>query len=174
MREESCDSIIAGFFVLLKMGCSMKKILFVCHGNICRSPMAEFVMRDLLRREGMEARVQVASAGTSSEELGNPIYPPAQRILRANNIDPSGKVARQLTRSDYDAYDYLLAMEQVNLRKMNRLFSGDPEGKCFRLLDLTARPRDIADPWYSGDFQATWLAVKEGCEALLQRLFLEV
>lgn len=152
----------------------MKKILFVCHGNICRSPMAEFVMRDLLRREGLEMHIQVASAGTSSEELGNPIYPPAQRILRAHGIDPSGKTARQLRLVDYKEYDYLVAMEAVNLRNMKRVFSGDKENKCFRLLDLTIRPGDITDPWYSGDFQATWDDVVEGCEALLERLRFEL
>lgn len=152
----------------------MKRILFVCHGNICRSPMAEFVLRDLIRQQKMDAQVIVASAGTSAEELGNPVYPPAQRILREHGIDPSGKVARQLTRKDYDAYDYLIAMDGVNLRNMKRLFSGDSEGKCFCLLDLTDRPREIADPWYSGNFQDTWDDVYEGCQALMLRLASEL
>lgn len=145
----------------------MKKILFVCHGNICRSPMAEFVLKDVLKKQGGEA--QVASAATSREEVGNPVYPPAQAILRQHGIDPEGKKARQITSEDYDAYDLLLGMDEANIQNMLRLFSGDPDNKVRLLMDLAGEPRDIADPWYTGDFQQTWEDVNRGCGALLEQ-----
>ena len=113
----------------------MKRILFVCHGNICRSPMAEFIMRELLRQHGLEASYEVASAATSTEEIGRPVYPPAQQELRKHGIDASGKRARQLTSADYAAYDYLFGMDETNIRQMQRICGGDPEGKISRLLD---------------------------------------
>lgn len=127
-------------------------------------------MRDCLARDGTFSDVVIASAGTSAEELGRPVYPPAQRILRAYGIDPAGKTARQLRREDYDAFDCLIAMDTANLRHMQRLFAGDPEQKITRLLDLSAHPRDIADPWYSGDFETTWDDIFEGCGLLLQSM----
>ena len=148
----------------------MKKILFVCLGNICRSPMAEFIMRDLVRQRGLEAAFEIASAATSDEELGNPVYPPARRMLAAHGIDCAGKRAVQLTRADYDRYDLLFGMEQRNVQRMRAICGGDPAGKIARLLDGTPRPRDIADPWYTGDFQSTWDDLLEGCTALLDRL----
>lgn len=148
----------------------MMKILFVCHGNICRSPMAEFVMKDLVKKAGREGDFEIASAATSSEELGNPVYPPARRKLKEHGIDCSGKTARQLRREDYGKWDLLIAMDGANLRNMRRLFGGDPEGKCALLMDFTDRPGEVADPWYTGDFQATWEDVSLGCRALLARL----
>lgn len=148
----------------------MIKILFVCHGNICRSPMAEFVMKDLVKQAGLEAAFQIASAATSAEELGNPVYPPARRILAQHGISCAGKTARQLTRADYSRYDLLIGMDGANLRNMQRLFGGDPDGKISLLLDHAGVRRDVADPWYTGDFQATWDDVTTGCTALLEEL----
>ena len=148
----------------------MTKILFLCHGNICRSPMAEFVMKDLVTKAGLEAAFQIASAATSAEELGNPVYPPARRILAQHGISCAGKTARQLTRADYHRYDLLIGMDGANLRNMQRLFGGDPDGKISLLLDHAGVRRDVADPWYTGDFQATWDDVTTGCTALLEEL----
>lgn len=148
----------------------MTKLLFVCHGNICRSPMAEFVMKDLVRQAGLSSSFTIDSAATSREEIGNPVYPPARRILLQHGIDPTGKTARQLTRRDYAQYDFLIGMDEANLRNMLRLFHGDPEGKLSLLLDGAPRPRAIADPWYTGQFEETWRDVWEGCTSLLARL----
>ena len=148
----------------------MTKILFVCLGNICRSPMAEMILRDMVRRRGLEAEFVIASAATSTEEIGNPVYPPARRMLASHGIDCGGKRAVQLCRADYDRYDWLLGMEAANIRRMRAICGGDPEGKSARLLDGTPNPRDIADPWYTGDFQSTWDDLVEGCTALLDRL----
>ena len=145
----------------------MVRILFVCHGNICRSPMAEFVMKDLVRKAGRAEEFSIASAATSTEEIGNPVYPPARRMLAAHGIDCTGKTARQLRKADYAQYDYLIGMDQANFRNMQRMCGGDPDGKIYLLLDFTDRPGQVADPWYTGDFQATWEDVLEGCEGLL-------
>lgn len=148
----------------------MIKILFVCHGNICRSPMAEFVMKDMVRKAGLENQFHIASAATSGEELGNPVYPPARLKLAEHGIDCSGKTARRLRKSDYTQYDLLIGMDQANLRNMHRMCGGDPEGKLHLLLDFTNRPGNVADPWYTGDFEATWRDVEQGCQGLLQEL----
>ena len=148
----------------------MTRILFVCHGNICRSPMAEFVMKDLVRKAGLEEQFQIASAATSTEEIGNPVYPPARRELARHGIGCEGKTARQLTARDYGDYDLLVGMDGANLRNMRRICGGDPEGKISLLLDYTDRPGDVADPWYTGDFGATWRDVSEGCARLLESL----
>ena len=148
----------------------MIKVLFVCHGNICRSPMAEFVMKDMVRKAGLENQFHIASAATSGEELGNPVYPPARRKLAEHGIDCSGKTARRLRKSDYTQYDLLIGMDQANLRNMHRMCGGDPEGKLHLLLDFTNRPGNVADPWYTGDFEATWRDVEQGCQGLLQEL----
>lgn len=145
----------------------MIRILFVCHGNICRSPMAEFVMKDLAARRGVSDQFVIASAATSTEEIGNPVYPPARRRLAQAGISCEGKRAVQMTRQDYGRYDYLIGMDHWNISNMIRIVGGDPEGKIVRLLDLTERQGDVADPWYTGDFEATFRDVKEGCEALL-------
>lgn len=148
----------------------MIKILFVCHGNICRSPMAEFVMKDLVRKAGRAAEFSIASAATSTEEIGNPVYPPARRMMAAHGIDCTGKTARQLRKADYAQYDYLIGMDQANFRNMQRMCGGDPDGKIHLLLDFTDRPGQVADPWYTGDFQATWEDVLEGCDGLLRHI----
>lgn len=146
------------------------RLLFVCHGNICRSPMAEFVMKALAAKAGLAERLEIASAATSTEEIGNPVYPPAQRKLAEHGIGCAGKTARQMTRRDYEAYDYLIAMDRNNLRNMQRFVGSDPAGKVSLLMDHTACPGDVADPWYTGDFDATWRDVAEGCAALLEEL----
>ena len=145
----------------------MIRVLFVCHGNICRSPMAEFIFRDMVDKRGLGAQFFVASAATSREEIGNPVYPPAKRKLKEHGIDPAGKTARQMTAGDYRDFDYLLAAERYNIRNMERITGGDPEHKIYRLLDFSDRPRDIADPWYTGDFDEAWDDIVEGCQAFL-------
>lgn len=146
----------------------MIRVLFVCHGNICRSPMAEFVMRDLVKKENLETIISIASAATSTEEIGNPVHYGTKKKLKEHGISTEGKYAVQLTQKDYSIYDYLVGMEQRNITNMLRLLGGDPEGKVRRLLDYTDRPRDIADPWYTGDFDTTYDDIYEGCQALLQ------
>ena len=145
----------------------MTKILFICHGNICRSPMAEFVMKDLVKKTGLSPQFYIDSAATSREEIGNPVYPPARRKLAEHGISCAGHAARQLTKQDYADYDFLVGMDSANLRDMHRICGGDPDGKISLLLDHTARPGNVADPWYTGDFQATWLDVLAGCQGLL-------
>ena len=147
----------------------MLKILFVCHGNICRSPMAEFVMKDLVKKAGLESQIRIASAATSTEEIGNPVYPPARRKLAEHGIGCAGKTARQLTRADYGQYDLLIGMDSANLRNMRRICLGDPEVKIHLLLEYTGHPGDVADPWYTGDFETTWRDVLEGCMGLLEQ-----
>ena len=148
----------------------MIKILFICHGNICRSPMAEFVMKDLVKKAGLEHQFTIASAATSTEEIGNPVYPPARRKLAEHGIDCGGHAARQLRRDDYDRWDYLVGMDSANMRNMHRICGGDPEGKISLLLDWTGHPGSVADPWYTGDFEATWQDVLAGCQALLEQI----
>lgn len=148
----------------------MYKILMVCHGNICRSPMAEFVLRDMLKKRGIEG-VEVASAATSTEEIGNGVHRGTRAILHSLGIDCSFKRARQMTRSDYAEYDLLIGADSRNIINMKRISGADGEGKILRLLDFTSRPRDISDPWYTGDFDTTYADVKEGCEALIAWLY---
>ena len=148
----------------------MTRILFVCHGNICRSPMAEFVMKDLVKKAGLESQFQIVSAATSTEEIGNPVYPPARRKLAEHGISCTGKTARQLTKTDYAQYDLLIGMDRANIRNMNRICGGDPDGKIKLLLSYTDRPGDVADPWYTGDFDATWRDVMESCQGLLKSI----
>lgn len=148
----------------------MYKIMFVCHGNICRSPMAEFVFKKMINERGLSHKYFVASSATSNEEIGNPVYPPARACLERHNISCAGKRAVRLCASDYAAYDLFVGMDCRNVDNMLRLFEGDPEGKVRRLLDLTALCRDVADPWYTGDFDATYSDVTQGCEALLNLL----
>ena len=153
----------------------MTKILFVCHGNICRSPMAEFIMKDLAERKGVAEQFEIASAATSSEEIwrgvGNPVYPPARRKLAEHGIDCTGKTARQIRKDDYGDYDLLVCMDRANVRNTVRMMGGDPEGKVKLLLDFAGREGEqVADPWYTGNFDETWDDVLEGCEALLENL----
>lgn len=149
----------------------MTKILFVCHGNICRSPMAEFVMKDLVKKAGAEACFEIASAATSSEEIGNPVYPPARRELARHGISCAGHAARRIVREDYARYDYLIGMDRANLGNMRRLWDGDPDKKVHALLEFAGRPgEDVADPWYTGDFEVTWRDVLSGCQGLAKKI----
>ena len=148
----------------------MMSILFICHGNICRSPMAEFVMKDLVKKSGLEAQFHIESAATSTEEIGNPVYPPVRRKLAEHGISCEGKTARQLVSADYDRFDVLAGMDRANLRNMRRICGGDHDGGLHLLMDYTDRPGDVADPWYTGDFEATWQDVLAGCQGLLKQL----
>ena len=146
------------------------RILFVCHGNICRSPMAEFVMKDLLKKHGLSERAEVASAATSTEELHNPVHPGTQRKLSEAGIRCDGKRSVQLTRRDYQAYDMLIGMDEYNMRNMRRMLGGDPDGKLVKLLCLCGETGDVADPWWTGNFDDTYRDVLRGCRALLALL----
>ncbi|MBQ3022139.1 MAG: low molecular weight phosphotyrosine protein phosphatase [Clostridia bacterium] len=148
----------------------MIKVLFVCLGNICRSPMAEFVMKDMVEKRGIADNFEIASAATSDWEIGNGVYPPAKKKLSENGIDCTGKTARQMTKADYGYYDYIIAMDEGNLRDMVRFVGDDPDGKVSLLMEHTSTPRDIADPWYTGDFEQTWKDVNNGCSCLLKKL----
>ena len=148
----------------------MAKILFVCHGNICRSPMAEFVMKAMVAESGRSDEFMIASAATSREEIGNGVYPPVRKLLNAHGIDCSGKTARQLEKADYEKYDLLIGMDSANIRNMNRICGGDPDKKIRLLLSYTDRCADVADPWYTGDFDATYRDVMAGCEGLIRYL----
>ncbi|MCR4793431.1 MAG: low molecular weight phosphotyrosine protein phosphatase [Lachnospiraceae bacterium] len=154
----------------------MIKILFVCWGNICRSPMAEFIMKDLVEKNGLSSEFYIESAATSTEEIGNGVYPPAKSELARHGIGVPGnelglslKRARQMTRSDYDKYDYIIGMENLNLSYMNRILGGDPDGKVHLMMDFTDHPEDIDDPWYTGDFSGVYKQILEGCECLLKK-----
>ena len=163
----------------------MTRVLFVCHGNICRSPMAEFVMKDMVARldrsscgEGPDSLdFEIASAATRPEEIGNPVYPPARRMLASHGIGCEGKRARQMTARDYEYYDYIVLMDRNNLRNLRWILPADVyeretarTGKVSLLMDWTGKSRDVADPWYTGDFEATWRDVNEGCGALLDHI----
>ena len=139
----------------------MVKILFICHGNICRSPMAEFVMKDLVKKAGMEEQFHIASAAVSREELGNPVYPPARRELAKHGISCHGHAAHQITQAEYDRYDRIYYMDRSNARYLDRMLRDTD--KCFPLLN-----RDVADPWYTGDFSQTWEDILEGCRKILE------
>lgn len=145
----------------------MIKILFICHGNICRSPMAEFVMKDLVKKENLNDNFFIASAATSTEEIGNPVHYGTKNKLKEVNISVDGKVAVQLTKSDYDKYDYLIAMDNYNLKNISKIIKNDPENKISLLLDFTNDKRDIADPWYTGNFDKTYDDILKGCTSLL-------
>lgn len=146
----------------------MIRILFVCHGNICRSPMAQYVFAQQAAKRGIVCEIN--SAATSREEIGNPIYPPARRKLSQMGVSFGDHRAVQMTRADYDKYDFLLGMDKENVRNMKIISGGDPAGKISRLLDYGTSPRDIADPWYTGDFDTTYTDLEEGCAALLDWL----
>ena len=146
----------------------MVRILFVCHGNICRSPMAEFIMKNLVEQAGKSAEFSIASAATSREEIGNEVYFPAKKKLREHGISCEGKTARQMTRRDYRDYDLLIGMDRQNLENMRRISGGDPEQKLHLLMEFAGKHSEVADPWYTGDFEATWKDVLEGCQGLLQ------
>ena len=146
----------------------MYKILFVCHGNICRSPMAEFVMKDIVAKAGKSDEFIIASCATSTEEIGNPVHYGTKRKLAEVGISCDKKRAVQLTKSDYDRYDYLIGMDEWNIRNIKRITGGNPERKIFKMMSFSGSSRDVADPWYTGDFEATWKDVTEGCQGLLE------
>ena len=152
----------------------MIKILFVCHGNICRSPMAEFVMKEKLKRLGLEDRFFVASAATTEEEIwngqGNPVYPPAKKMLAAHGISCAGKRAVLMTRYDYRKYDLIVGMDRENMSDMRRICGGDPDGRLSLLMDYTDTPGSVADPWYTGDFQRTYDDVVRGVDGMIEAL----
>ena len=152
----------------------MTKIMFVCHGNICRSPMAEFIFKDMVKRKGLEGDFFVASTATSTEEIwggvGNPVYPPAKAELAKHGISCEGKRAVQLKKSDYDKYDLFVGMDSMNIRNMYRILGSDPEGKIRKLMEFTDRGGDVADPWYSGRFDVAWRDIYDGCEGLFESL----
>ena len=150
----------------------MMKVLFLCHGNICRSPMAEFIMKDMVAKRGLADKFYIASCATSTEEIwngvGNPVYPPARRELAKHGIDCAGKLAVQITAEDYDRYDIILCMDSSNMRNIKYIIPSDPQKKIHTLMSFTSRGGDVADPWYTGDFETTYRDVYEGCSALLE------
>ena len=146
-----------------------QRLIFICHGNICRSPMAEFVMKALVRARGLEDHYYIESAAVSTEETGNPIYPPAKRCLTQHGVPfDNNKRARQITRADYDRFDRIICMDASNLRLIRRIIPSDPEGKIHLLMSYTGHGRDVADPWYTGDFEEAFQDILEGCEAILK------
>ncbi len=148
----------------------MKKVLFVCHGNICRSPMAEAVFRHMLEERGLGERFAVDSAAVSAEEIGNPVYPEANRTLVAHSLPASNHHAWQLTRADYDRYDFFIGMDQENIYRMRQIFGGDSQRKVGLLLAYTEHPREVEDPWYTGRFDRVFDLITQGCQALLEAL----
>lgn len=147
----------------------MIRIMFVCHGNICRSPMAEYVFLDMVKKRGLSDRMTAASSATSTEEIGNDIHRGTKRILDKYGIAYSRREATQLTRLDYGKYDLFVGMDSYNIRNMHRIFGTDPDRKIVKLLDFTDRAGDVADPWYTGDFEATYRDVTDGCKALIEK-----
>ena len=148
----------------------MIKILFVCHGNICRSPMAEFIFKDLVKKHRAEGEFEIHSAATSTEEIGNPVYPQAKAKLAEHGISCKGKTAVQMTKSDYDRYDKIIAMDRYNLGNMQRFVGNDEKNKVSLMMDYTDRRGDVADPWYTGDFDTAWNDILDGCIGLYAAL----
>ena len=149
------------------------RVLFVCHGNICRSPMAEFVMKDMVEKKGIAEKFYIASAATSTEEIGNGVHYGTRKKLAEFGISTDGKRAVQLKKSDYDKYDYIIGMDSWNMRNMKRMLPEDVDNKIHLLLDFSDNPRDIADPWYTGDFDTTYDDIFEGCTALMNKILKE-
>ncbi len=159
----------------------MIKVLFVCHGNICRSPMGEFVMKDIVKKQGLEGSFHIESSATHTDEIwngvGSPVYPPARAKLRENGIGTADnelgvadKRARLTRKEDYDKFDFIIGMDSANIRNLNSLFGGDPLGKVHKMLEYAGRDGDVADPWYTGNFDATWRDVSEGCHGLFRSI----
>ena len=152
----------------------MIKVLFLCHGNICRSPMAEFIMKDMVKKRGLENEFYISSCATSTEEIwrgiGNPVYPPAQRELAKHGISCDGKRAVKITTADYDKYDIIVCMDENNMRNIRYIIPSDPQNKICKLMNFTSRGGNVADPWYTGDFETTYRDIAEGCNALLEYL----
>lgn len=145
-------------------------ILFICHGNICRSPMAEMIMKEMVRQRGLEGKFEISSMAATTEEMGHDIYPPAKRALDAHHIPYTKRKASLITERDYRWADYIIAMDEENLDDLSRLTQGDPEKKISRLLDWAGEARDVADPWYTGNFEKTYEDIEKGCRAVLEKL----
>lgn len=145
-------------------------ILFICHGNICRSPMAEMIMKEMVRQKGLEAKFEISSMAATTEEMGHDIYPPAKRALDAHHIPYTKRKASLITERDYRWADYIIAMDEENLDDLSRLTQGDPEKKISRLLDWAGEARDVTDPWYTGNFEKTYEDIEKGCRAVLEKL----
>lgn len=152
----------------------MIKIMFVCHGNICRSPMAEFILKNMVSQKGLQENFAICSSATSTEEIwngvGNPVYPPARAVLESHGIDPTGKRAVQLNKSDYEKYDLFIGMDSANISNMRRIFGGDSKGKIHKLMEYTHSTADVSDPWYTRDFDRCYNDIYKGCKALLKSL----
>ncbi len=159
----------------------MIKILFVCHGNICRSPIGEFIMKDIVNKQGLSDKFHIESSATHTDEIwngvGSPVYPPARAKLRQygigtddNELGVSAKRARLTTKADYDRFDYIIGMDSANIRDLNRMFGGDPDKKVFKMLEFAGRDGDVADPWYTGNFDATWRDCSDGCHGLFREI----
>ena len=167
IKESAKKPEITGLCRLIKGYKIMIKVLFVCHGNICRSPMAEYVMKDLVKKSNLSDQFHISSAATSTEEIGNPVHRGTRAKLAQAGIACEGHHARQMTRADYDGYDYLIGMDEWNIRNIKRITGGDPEGKIFKMMSFAGSSRDVADPWYTGDFDATYDDILRGCRGLL-------
>ncbi|MBO6240752.1 MAG: low molecular weight phosphotyrosine protein phosphatase [Butyrivibrio sp.] len=161
------------------------RVLFVCHGNICRSPIGEFIMKDIVAKQGLSDKFHIESSATHTDEIwngvGSPVYPPARAKLREhgigteeNELGVSGKRARLTTRADYDKFDFIIGMDSANIRDLNRIFGGDPDKKIYKMLDFTDRNGDVADPWYTGNFDATWRDCSDGCHGLFRHIIVDV
>ncbi len=148
----------------------MTKIMFVCHGNICRSPMAQFVMQDMVDKAGLHDEFYISSAATSTEEIGNPVHPGTRRKLNENGISCEGKRAVQIKAADYERYDYIIVMDSLNMRNLRRIIKNDDKQKIHKLLDFTPGGGDIADPWYTGNFDVTYSDIVRGCRGLLEHM----
>ena len=162
----------------------MINILMVCHGNICRSTMAEFIMKDIVNKQGLWGKFHIESSATHTDEIwngvGSPVYPPARAKLREhgigtddNELGVANKRARLTSRNDYDKFDFIIGMDSANIRDLNRIFSGDPNHKVFKMLDFTDRDGDVADPWYTGNFDATWRDCSDGCHGLFRHILVD-
>ncbi len=147
----------------------MIKIMFVCHGNICRSPMAEFVLRRMTEENGVSSEFTISSSATSCDEIGNPVYPPVRSLLKEKGIDTLGKYSVQLKKSDYDKYDMFIGMDSANIRNMHRIFGSDTENKIKKMMDFTSRGGDVADPWYTRDFYVTYEDIYDACVGILKK-----
>lgn len=148
----------------------MKKVLFVCHGNICRSTMAEFVLKDMVAKAGIDEEILVESKACRTDEIGSDTHPGTKRVLRAHGVPFSPRQARQIRRADYEEYDLIIAMDDENMRDLARLTNGDPQGKCHLLLEFAGEEREVADPWYTGNFEVTYKDVTKGCRSLLDKI----
>lgn len=174
MHKVAKSQEIQGFEKIKGDKNTMIKVLFLCHGNICRSPMAEFILKDMVTKKGLDEQFQIASGATSTEEIwngvGNPVYPPARDELAKHGISCEGKQAVRIKKEDYDQYDFLIGMDFANIRNMKRIFGGDPEGKIKLLMEYAGASREVADPWYTGKFDVTYRDILTGCEALFEYL----